>query len=175
MADSEKMAEIVRPFSTVSDRIRALHAAGHSRVQIAEFLHKRYQHVRNVLVADEQKRRGAARDAAEPLTGLGENPTPAWSVSDLSAQGAVDTAMFRLKISEDGAINLPPSVEEKLGYRRGGVVIADLSADRLVLWSTSGAVRRAQALVRELIPDRDSLADSLIADRRREANAERDT
>lgn len=35
---------------TVSSKIRALDAAGYTRSQIANFLGKRYQHVRNVLV-----------------------------------------------------------------------------------------------------------------------------
>lgn len=35
---------------TVSAKIRALDAAGYTRSQIANFLGKRYQHVRNVLI-----------------------------------------------------------------------------------------------------------------------------
>jgi hypothetical protein len=41
----------------VSDKIRALHRYGVPRAEIAKILDKRYQHVRNVLVADEQKKR----------------------------------------------------------------------------------------------------------------------
>lgn len=40
----------------VSDKIRALHHYGVPRAEIAKRLNKRYQHVRNVLVADEQKK-----------------------------------------------------------------------------------------------------------------------
>lgn len=171
MYDPEEMAKIVQPYATVSDRIRALHASGHSRVEIAEFLNKRYQHVRNVLVEDE--RRGVRpRGTAEPNTGVRETPAPPWSAAAFPTVGADDTMLLRLKVGEDGAIRIPPSLEEKLGYRRGGVVIAELFADRLMLWSASGALRRAQDLVRDLIPGRDSLAASLIADRRREAQAE---
>lgn len=39
----------------VSDKIRELNRMGISRAQIARLLNKRYQHVRNVLVADERK------------------------------------------------------------------------------------------------------------------------
>jgi hypothetical protein len=40
----------------VSSKIRALHAYGVPRAEIAKLLNKRYQHVRNVLVADEQRK-----------------------------------------------------------------------------------------------------------------------
>jgi hypothetical protein len=43
----------------VSDKIRALHNYGVPRAEIAKLLGKRYQHVRNVLVADEEKARSA--------------------------------------------------------------------------------------------------------------------
>jgi hypothetical protein len=43
----------------ISDKIRALHAYGVPRAEIAKLLGKRYQHVRNVLVAEEQKARPA--------------------------------------------------------------------------------------------------------------------
>src|SRR5437870_3268570 len=47
-----KVAEIVASDMTVSDKIRALAAAGFPRADIARVLGKRYQHVRNVLEAD---------------------------------------------------------------------------------------------------------------------------
>ena len=43
-------------FSTVSDRIRYLNKEGYTRSQIARYLNKRYQHVRNVLVQDALKK-----------------------------------------------------------------------------------------------------------------------
>ncbi|HEY5007143.1 MAG TPA: hypothetical protein VII42_04010, partial [Caulobacteraceae bacterium] len=53
----DRMTEIIRPFTTVSDKIRALDAAGAPRAEIARFLGKRYQHVRNVLVEGPPKER----------------------------------------------------------------------------------------------------------------------
>jgi hypothetical protein len=47
-ADEAKTAE----FKTTSDKIRYLNSKGYTRMQIAKLLGKRYQHVRNVLVAD---------------------------------------------------------------------------------------------------------------------------
>ncbi len=46
--DESKISEI----KTTSDRIRYLNSQGYTRMQIAKLLGKRYQHVRNVLVAD---------------------------------------------------------------------------------------------------------------------------
>lgn len=42
--------KIVEGLTTKSSKIRALHSAGYSRTEIAQFLGIRYQHVRNVLV-----------------------------------------------------------------------------------------------------------------------------
>lgn len=42
---------------TVSAKIRAMHADGIKRSQIAKLLDKRYQHVRNVLVAPAPKKK----------------------------------------------------------------------------------------------------------------------
>jgi hypothetical protein len=47
------------PKLNVSSKIRALAEYGVSRAEIAKVLNKRYQHVRNVLVADEQKKHAA--------------------------------------------------------------------------------------------------------------------
>jgi hypothetical protein len=55
-----EVAKIVSdPKLNVSSKIRALHSYGVPRAEIAKLLNKRYQHVRNVLVADEQKAQSA--------------------------------------------------------------------------------------------------------------------
>lgn len=48
------------PGLSVSGKIRALNNYGVPRAEIARLLDKRYQHVRNVLVADEEKKRKRA-------------------------------------------------------------------------------------------------------------------
>lgn len=45
-------SKLYEEHKTVSGCIRALHAQGYTRGEIAVFLGKRYQHVRNVLVQD---------------------------------------------------------------------------------------------------------------------------
>ncbi|HXQ46159.1 MAG TPA: hypothetical protein VN806_06050, partial [Caulobacteraceae bacterium] len=71
--DPDKMAEIVGPYATTSDRIRALAAAGAPRAEIARFLGKRYQHVRNVLEGDAQSSGGYQLGRAD-LSGVREEP-----------------------------------------------------------------------------------------------------
>lgn len=52
-----EMDRIVSGMPGVSRKIRALDAAGFARADIARYLEKRYQHVRNVLVQDEARRK----------------------------------------------------------------------------------------------------------------------
>jgi bifunctional DNA-binding transcriptional regulator/antitoxin component of YhaV-PrlF toxin-antitoxin module len=83
-----------------------------------------------------------------------------------------ETSMLRLPIAQGGTVQLPASVLETLGLKPGGIVIAELRADRLTLLSVGESIRRVQQMVRDLIPGNHSLVDELIADRRREAAAE---
>lgn len=50
----DKAMSQIKDTKTVSDKIRSLNKMGFTRVQIADMLRKRYQHVRNVLVDDER-------------------------------------------------------------------------------------------------------------------------
>ena len=156
MSFQEDSAKFLGPGASVADRIRALAAAGHSRAEIARMLGKRYQHVRNVLEAD------AAKVAAEGHESRASESGPTG-----------DGTIHRLAVDHEGRISLPAGVEKALGLRRGGVVIAEMNGDRLVLISSGAALRRAQEFVRSLpIPEGVSLAEELIADRRREAERE---
>jgi hypothetical protein len=166
------MAAVAGAFSTTSDKIRALDAAGYSRAEIARFLGKLYQHVRNVLVAGPPKNSLFAQGGAEAGAAAGARTS---GFEEVAAEPyAVDAsiAILRLPVTEDGLIQLPPMALRTLGVKPGGVVIAELDEDHLVLFSARESVRRIQAMVRDLIPGRRGLADSLIADRRREAEAD---
>src|ERR1700689_2057832 len=74
MLSRDRMAEIVQPHATVSDRIRALDAVGVPRAEIARFLAKRYQHVRNVL--EDDKQRGGYQLGHADLSGMAEQGAP---------------------------------------------------------------------------------------------------
>lgn len=60
IAQHEVSKIVTDPKLNISGKIRALHGYGVPRAEIAKLLGKRYQHVRNVLLADEQN---AARSA----------------------------------------------------------------------------------------------------------------
>jgi hypothetical protein len=147
---------------TVSDKIRALDAAGYPRAEIARVLGKRYQHVRNVLEADRLHPPRGGRDedrraSAPPVDGLQE-------------AGREFVGTTRLNVEADGSVRLPPELLNALQAKPGSVVIAELQADGVKLFSNAAAWDRVRAMVRQfgLDPGRDLVAE-LIAERRAEA------
>ena len=68
----------------------------------------------------------------------------------------------------------PVEFRKAMEVREGDTLVATLSDGELRLTTARMAIKRAQELARELIPGDESLADSLIADRRREAARESD-
>jgi hypothetical protein len=171
MLSREQMAEIVQPHSTVSDRIRALDAAGVARADIAKFLDKRYQHVRNVLEGDKQ--RGGYTLGHADLSGVQENGVkfdrPADDSDLVEARG---NGAYRLVVRPDGSVKLPKEILTAFAVEGGGVVMAKLDGDTFGLISTDTAIRRVRELVRQYIPPGVDLIAQLIADRRAEAERE---
>ena len=74
-----------------------------------------------------------------------------------------------VKIIDGGKLIIPAAFRRKLGIDTGDTVVLELEEDGLHVRSLSSAVRRAQEIVREFVPDDVSLADDLIAARRVEA------
>jgi hypothetical protein len=162
--DKAQMQAIIAPHATVSDKIRALDAAGVPRAQIATFLGKRYQHVRNVLMHAPPKGSPFGLGRAD-VSGVREEPAKPYDAT-------IDEPTVRLAVGEDGSVVLPPRVIEALGVRPGGVIIAELGDKGLMLFTLMESVRRVQAMVRAIIPPGRNLVDELIADRREEAERE---
>jgi hypothetical protein len=161
--DSSRAAQVVGSDMTVSDKIRALDAAGYPRAEIARALGKRYQHVRNVLEADRLHPPRAGRDESPPRT------------AELSGDGLQETGQefvgtARLKVEADGSVRLPPELLTALQAKPGSVVIAELQPDGVKLFSNAAAWDRVRAMARQfgLDPGRDLVAE-LIAERRAEA------
>jgi AbrB family looped-hinge helix DNA binding protein len=77
-----------------------------------------------------------------------------------------------VKIIDGGKLIIPAAFRRKLGIDIGDTVVIELGEDGLHVRSLSSAVRRAQDIVREFVPDEVSLADELIAERRVEAEHE---
>ncbi|QUD87417.1 AbrB/MazE/SpoVT family DNA-binding domain-containing protein [Phenylobacterium montanum] len=163
------MAEIAAAHTTVSDKIRALNAEGVPRAEIARFLGKRYQHVRNVLVADAEQGPTYVVGRAE-LAPVAEAAQPFVHEPVFEQRSG---GIYRLVVRDDGVLVLPPAVREALGVPAGGVVMANLSDEEFSVISSAKAGRRAQEMVRATIgTGGPSLVDELIADRRREAARE---
>ncbi|HEY7062372.1 MAG TPA: AbrB/MazE/SpoVT family DNA-binding domain-containing protein [Chloroflexota bacterium] len=78
----------------------------------------------------------------------------------------------RAKIASGGRVVIPADFRKALGLHEGDLVTMRLKDGEVRLYSYAEGIRRAQALVRRLVPEGVSLADELIAERRREAERE---
>jgi bifunctional DNA-binding transcriptional regulator/antitoxin component of YhaV-PrlF toxin-antitoxin module len=67
---------------------------------------------------------------------------------------------------------IPAAFRDALGLSEGDVLFASIESGEIHLLTTAAAIRRAQALVREFVPEGVSLVDELIEDRRREVEHE---
>lgn len=135
--------------TSTAAKIRALAAEGRTRADIARSLGIRYQHVRNVLVRDEEK----AKRTAGRMRGDAQTPG-------------------KVCVAPDGSVVVPPSITEALALKHGDVLFVRIQDGEIHLLTKAAVARRVQALVREFVPEGVSLVDELIADRRREVEAE---
>ena len=143
------LARAVRELPTTAAKIRALAAKGQSRADIARMLGIRYQHVRNVLMRDEEKMKKA------------EGTMPA------------DTAMpGKIPVAPDGSVVLPSTITNALALKAGDVLFVRVHDGEIHLLTRKAVTRRVQALAREFVPPGVSLVDELLEDRRREVEAE---
>jgi len=78
----------------------------------------------------------------------------------------------RTTVGQGGRVVIPASYRDALGLREGDEVTLWLDEDEVHIIPTARVLKRAQALVRRYIPAGRSLADELIAERRREADRE---
>jgi AbrB family looped-hinge helix DNA binding protein len=82
------------------------------------------------------------------------------------------TARVQLRIGDGGRVVIPADIRAVLGVKSGDILIARVVDGELSLMSQQAAVRRAQKLVRNFVPEGVSLVDELIAERRAEAARE---
>jgi AbrB family looped-hinge helix DNA binding protein len=148
------MDRLTKGLPSKSEKMRALAGAGYARADIARFLGTRYQFVRNVLAQDEQRKTRRTQAGAAAVAASGRiGPT-------------------KIKLGPDGRVVIPAAFREALGLKDGDVLIASADQGELKLLTIPAAVRRAQAIVREFVPEGVSLVDELIEDRRREVERE---
>jgi len=168
MADEDRLDAIARPHATVADKIRALAAAGVPRADIARFLGKRYQHVRNVLEGDAQAGGGYVVGRAD-LSGVHDQGATFEGPTDerqwVERRGG---NTYWLRPRPDGSLVLPREVAQALGLTVGRRVQARLQGDELRIVSADTAMGRARALVRKYIKAKPgvSIVDEFIAERR---------
>ncbi len=77
--------------------------------------------------------------------------------------------VVRTKVTQGGRIVIPAEMRRRLGIEVGEDVSIALDGESLRIVTQKESIKRAQELVRKLIPEDVSLVDELIADRRREA------
>jgi hypothetical protein len=177
--DTDRMRGVAAPYKTVSDKIRALATAGYPRADIARFLGKRYQHVRNVLEDDAQRAGGGEHSGGyvlgkADLSGVRDNGRPFERRTDDDAayiERRSPTA-FWIEVRPDGTLPLPPEIVDVLNAEPSERVFAKIMDGRVTLKSGDVAMRDAQAIVAKHIRPGRSVSDSLIADRRAEAARE---
>jgi hypothetical protein len=142
------LARAVRELPTTAAKIRALAAKGQSRADIARALGIRYQHVRNVLVRDEEKKKA-------------EGAMPA----DAGMPG-------KIPVAPNGSVVMPASITKALALKGGDVLFVRIHDGEIHLLTRAAVTRRVQALAREFVPEGVSLVDELLEDRRREVEPE---
>jgi bifunctional DNA-binding transcriptional regulator/antitoxin component of YhaV-PrlF toxin-antitoxin module len=157
--ETHRMRDVVRNLSTKSEKIRALDDAGFERADIARFLDIRYQHVRNVLVA----KRPTGRVVAMPL----RSPAAAPIAEEPKARSKA-----KIQIGAGGRIVIPSEMRTAMGVAEGDTVLARVIDGEFRLLSQQAALRRAQKLVRQFVPEGTRLVDQLLEDRRAEAKKE---
>lgn len=80
--------------------------------------------------------------------------------------------MISMKMSEGGRVVVPLEIRKKMGLKEGDTVLWELIDGEARLTTVQARIQRAQALVRQYVPEGVSLADELIAERRAEAQGE---
>lgn len=158
--DPRRMRDLVRGVEgNTSEKIRRLVKAGYRQADVARFLEIRDQFVSNVV--RKLKSRADTAPATAPQASTGEG----WP-----DMGPPPRA--RLRLDSAGRLLVPVEFRRAMQIAEGDELMARVVDGELRLITPAMAVKRAQKLVRELIPGDESLADSLIADRRREAAKE---
>jgi AbrB family looped-hinge helix DNA binding protein len=76
---------------------------------------------------------------------------------------------IKTRLGSDGRIVLPAVVRRALGLRPGDQLIVDVEGREIRLVTVAEAARRAQELVRRYVDPGESLAESLVAERRKES------
>jgi len=110
----------------------------------------------------------------EPAGGRGfaEAPQMAFDAMEGKRPGFGLANRLRLTLGPGGRVVIPAALREAMEVAEGDTLLAWIEEGELHLLSPRVGARQAQAMLKGLIPAGVSLADELIAERRREAEAE---
>lgn len=151
----DQMRRAVATTSRVSDQIRALDRLGVARADIARFLNRRYQQVRNVLEADKLRSAhpsASSQSVSQSVHALrpdGGRPARPASLASSPVQGAV-----RLRIEAESGLALPSHLLDALGVGPGAEVLAVIQDGQVTLLGPAATAGRAEELVRQLVDRR---------------------
>lgn len=76
---------------------------------------------------------------------------------------------IRITLEENGSLTIPEEYRQALGLHVGDEVVLRLENGEVRITTIEQAIKRAQALVRQYIPQGRALSDELIAERRMES------
>lgn len=182
MADPDEMLRIIAAYSSISDKIRALHAAGYPRAQIAKALGRHPTQVRNVIKNDEIRGRSPTPrqpaqifepgEPAHPPSGFSETAADFAGAPSLPAEPQRFNDVYHLHVGEDGLVRLPREILARFKLRAGHIVVAKDEGEVFALLSPLEGARRARAMIPQWRPGEPLWSDALIAERRREAAIE---
>jgi AbrB family looped-hinge helix DNA binding protein len=83
-----------------------------------------------------------------------------------------DMILANLTMAPNGRVVIPANMRAELGWQSGGKLVARLEDGAVILEPLDAAVRRAQAMVRQYVPQDAGLVDELISERRAAAARE---
>lgn len=77
-----------------------------------------------------------------------------------------------LTLAPNGRVVIPANMRAELGFHGGGKLHARLADGAIILEPLDAAIRRAQAMVRQYVPQDSGLVEELIAERHAAAERE---
>jgi AbrB family looped-hinge helix DNA binding protein len=112
--------------------------------------------------------------APTPTTaqGFSEAPQAAFVADSAAKPGFGVLNRVRLTLGPGGRVVIPAALREAMEVQEGDAILAWVEDGELHLISPRAGARLAQAMLKGALPEGVSLAGELIADRRREAEAE---
>ena len=111
-------------------------------------------------------------DDNAPPRAFAEAPQAAFLASDAPKPEFGVANRLRLTLGPGGRVVIPAALREAMEIEEGDAILAWVEDGELHLLSPRVGARQAQAMLKALMPESGSLAGELIAERRREAEAE---